>query len=242
MNFTIDFGNTLTKVGVFDNEELIEIARFDSKKNDFEKFQNIFQKYKVDHVCYLSVIEFSEEINNFFASMNKVTCFDHTIELPFKTLYEPKNQLGLDRLAGVIGANALFPEQDFLVIQAGTCITYDVYEKNTGHLGGAISPGLNIRNQALNTFTHQLPKIEIDNMYHPLIGKNTAEALNSGIFNCTLFEIESYITEISKKYENIITILSGGDIIYFAEKIKSKIFANPNITLIGLNKILTLNA
>lgn len=241
MNFTIDFGNTLTKIGVFDNENLILVEKFDSSNLDLNKFQEIFKNYKFDGLCYLNVIKIPNEIKFFFESLGKVICFNHDLILPFKTFYEPKSQLGLDRLAGVVGANSIFPNQNLLVIQAGTCITYDVYDKNLGHLGGAISPGLNIRNQALNTFTYQLPKIEINNMYHPLIGKNTQEALNSGILNCTLFEIESYINEVSKKFDKISTIFAGGDIIYFAEKIKSQIFANPNITLVGLNKILTIN-
>lgn len=243
MNLTIDFGNTLTKIGIFDNETLTDVIKHKTSELNFEIFEKILLKHNIENICFLKVAAVSEQILQFLYSLGKnVIYFDHSVNIPFETLYKPKQQLGLDRLAGVIGANYLYPNQNLLVIQLGTCITYDVYEKNIGHIGGAISPGIFIRNNGLATFTHQLKKIEINTMHHPLIGTNTEEALNSGILNCTIFEIETFINTVSEQYENILTILSGGDIIYFANKIKNKIFANQNITLIGLHKIISLNA
>ncbi len=169
--------------------------------------------------------------------------FTHRSRLPFPVHYKTIETLGHDRLAGVAGAYSLFPGKNLLVIQAGTCITYDFFMTGKGYCGGAISPGTNIRNRAMHTFTHQLPLINDDSIDTPeIIGNSTVNSLLSGIFNGALFEIQGFIDYALKLSENMVVVFSGGNMAYFVERIKkNQIFANSNLTLIGLTEIQKIN-
>ncbi len=243
MDIVIDVGNTSAKVGIVENYSLLETLVFDSQNINKEKLEQIFKSTMPERVCYLNVRPLDKEIVQLFQKYSKTIIeFNHTLNLSFHTHYQPVDAIGLDRLAGVLGAVSLYPEQDLLVIQAGTCITYDLYIKDRGHMGGAISPGINIRNRGMNTFTHQLPLVTTEEEdVNEVISNNTTGSLRSGILNGALYEIEGFIQHCRHHYSDLKVILSGGDMINFVKKIKSKIFANSNITLHGLIEILKLN-
>jgi len=180
------------------------------------------------HVDYLK-----DKVNNFIY-LNKKT------KLPIINLYESPDTLGKDRLAAIIGANNIFKNQDVLVIDAGTAITFDFINKNNEYIGGNISPGLEMRYKSLNLFTSKLPLIKKDEKFN-LIGKNTKEAIISGVQNGLVFEIDSYINIFKEKFNNIKIILTGGDSFFFEHKLKNCIFAEVFLIAIGLNKILIYN-
>jgi len=166
---------------------------------------------------------------------------DHLTELPIENLYETPETLGKDRLAAAVGANELFPDQNLLVIDAGTAITYDLVSEKNQFLGGNISPGLQMRFNALNHFTGKLPLVSYSDEFQP-IGKNTTEAIRAGVQNGILFEIDRTIDLFNRNYQNLQIVMTGGDSIFFDKKLNYSIFVHFNITLIGLNRILEHNA
>lgn len=148
--------------------------------------------------------------------------------------------LGKDRLAAVIAASNIFPGSDLLVIDAGTAITYDFINKDREYHGGSISPGINMRFKALNTFTGRLPLIDPE-PFDQLIGLNTHEAILSGVMNGARYEMNGIIEDYQLKFPHLKTILTGGDAIYFDKKLKSNIFVSSNLVILGLKLILKYN-
>ena len=166
---------------------------------------------------------------------------DHETKLPIGNLYETPETLGKDRLAAAVGANELFPDQNLLIIDAGTAITYDLVSENNEFIGGNISPGLQMRFKALNQFTGKLPLVSYSDEFQD-IGRNTTEAIRAGVQNGILYEIAQTIELFNKNYQNLQIVMTGGDSIFFDKKLNYTIFVHFNITLIGLNRILEYNA
>jgi type III pantothenate kinase len=160
--------------------------------------------------------------------------------MPVVSLYKTPETLGLDRLAAAIGAHGLFPDEDLLVIDAGTAITFDLIERNGTFAGGNISPGLRIRFRALHEFTKKLPLIEASDDFQ-VIGQSTEEAIRAGVINGMVFEIDGTIDLIRKKIPEIRPVLTGGDAHFFERRLKNPIFVKFEVTLIGLNRILEYN-
>jgi len=166
---------------------------------------------------------------------------DHLTPLPIANLYETPETLGKDRIAAAVGANELFPNQNVLVIDAGTAITYDFVSAENQYLGGNISPGLQMRFKALNRFTDKLPLVD-SSAYFSEIGKNTKEAIRGGVQNGILFEIEKTIEIFAEKYEDLQVILTGGDSAFLSQMLNADVLVHLNLTLIGLNRILEFNS
>lgn len=166
---------------------------------------------------------------------------DHTTALPIENLYETPETLGKDRLAAAVGANELFPDQNLLIIDAGTAVTYDIVSANNQFLGGNISPGLEMRFKALNQYTGRLPLVTPGENYRQF-GRNTVEAIRAGVQNGMIFEIEQTIEFFNRNYQNLQIIMTGGDSYFFEKKLNYSIFVHFNLTLIGLNRILEHNA
>lgn len=165
---------------------------------------------------------------------------DSSVLLPFCVAYETPETLGSDRIAGVAGAYSLYPAQNCLVINAGTCLTTDFIGKNAVYEGGSISPGINMRFKALNTFTARLPLVEEKDPV-TLTGKSTSEAIKSGVVNGMLAEIKGMIDFYRLVYPDCRIIITGGDSFFFDRNLKADIFAVPELVLIGLNFILEYN-
>ena len=147
---------------------------------------------------------------------------------------------GADRLAGIVGANASFPNKNILLIDAGSCITFDFFLEGK-YCGGRISPGLQIRYNALHTFTNQLPQISVSDI-HFTFGEDTISSIISGVQQGAIDEMDAIIDTFRKENKNSIVILCGGAHKFFDKHLKNSIFADPFIVLKGLNIILELNA
>src|SRR5690606_34521365 len=175
----------------------------------------------------------------------KVFYFNHQLPIPITNGYATPETLGADRLAGVIGAKNIYPENPVLVIDAGTCITYDFIDKAGFYAGGSISPGLRMRFKAMNHFTGKLPEVEVDmniTGFKSSYGKDTQESLISGVVNGLLFEVEGFIKKYNNQYLDLRVILCGGDSTFFDTRLKNSIFAHqillePNLVMIGLNTV-----
>jgi type III pantothenate kinase len=241
LNLVIDIGNSQTKIALFEAGEIVQticmelltIARLDDLKRVYPALNKAILSSVTD--VDNELLKVLKKRYDFFIE------FDHQTAVPIANLYESKETLGLDRLAAAVGANALFPGQELLVIDAGTAITYDLIDKNNCFLGGNISPGLKTRFRALHRFTNKLPEIESADQW-PDIGKTTEEAIRAGVQNGMIFEIDGMIDHVRKNWPKCQVILTGGDLFFFDKKLKNTIFVKFEITLIGLNRILEYNA
>jgi len=164
-----------------------------------------------------------------------------TTEVPFINEYATKNTLGVDRMALASAAVLKYPNKNVLVIDAGSCITYDFISDKRIFKGGSISPGIAMRYRALNQFTDKLPSLNRIDAFS-LTGNSTEEAIHSGVLNGLIIEINGIIEEYKLQFEKLTVVLTGGDTIFLAKRLKNSIFANPNFLLVGLNNILIQNS
>ena len=239
MNLAIDIGNTRVKAAVFEEDKLIELLVFD-KKIIVSKIKKIIKNHTISAGIISNVGSISESK---LAQLNKSFNFiviSASLKVPFNNLYKTPNTLGVDRIALVAAAVKQFPNTNVLIIDAGTCITFDFVDVNASYLGGAISPGIKMRYKALNKFTANLPLIDTIEL-HDFIGKNTEESIISGVLNGVKNEINGIIEDYYLKYLDLTVVLTGGDTNFLSKQLKSSIFANQNFLLQGLNEILKFN-
>ncbi|RYJ43371.1 type III pantothenate kinase [Flavobacterium beibuense] len=236
MLLAVDIGNTKIKAAVFEVNALKE--KFVFEKNEAEKkIKKIFEQHqKIVSVILSSVGNREKEIVAELKKYAPVTVIDHEFSFPFINKYATPATLGVDRMVLAAGAVLQFPEQNRLVLDAGTCITYDFVDRNNHYLGGAISPGLQMRYDAMHNFTAKLPLLypETPSTY---IGDSTNSSLHSGAVNGFVYEIEGFIKEYSRDYEDLTVILTGGDAEFLAKRLKNTIFANSNFLLESLNNL-----
>ena len=166
--------------------------------------------------------------------------FSSDTPVPIMNRYRTPETLGSDRLAAVIGASSLKPGKDLLIIDAGTCITYEVIDARGNYWGGNIAPGMQMRLRALHEFTARLPLVEAEGEV-PGMGYNTETAIRSGVLRGMKYEIEGYIKSMRSKFPHLLVFLTGGDHINFDTNIKNIIFSDKYIVPRGLNKILDYN-
>jgi len=235
MILTVDVGNTRIKASVFEDNTTLENFVFD--KNEIEKkIENILEKYpKCSDLVVASVGNVEKQSFLTFEKRLKVHFFTHEDVFPFHNKYATPKTLGIDRMILAAGATLQFPNQNRLVIDAGTCITYDFIDENDNYLGGAISPGLRLRYEALHNFTARLPLLTLE-APDSYVGNSTAQAIHSGVINGFVYEIDGFIDEYRKEFSNFIIILTGGDADFLAKRLKNTIFANSNFLLESLSQ------
>ena len=240
MNLVIDVGNTSIKIGVFEGDSIVYKETLESERFS-EVVQKIYDDYPlIDQAVLSSVANITENDVSFVKGMFLTTILDHTMVMPFKNLYATPKTLGVDRLALTAAAVCQFPAKEVLIIDAGTCITYDFKNKQEEYLGGAISPGLRLRYTSLNNFTSKLPLLNLESPKNH-IGDTTNQAIHSGVVNGILYEIQGTIAEYCNTYPDLTVILTGGDAHFLSKRLKNSIFATSNFLLEGLNHILAFN-
>lgn len=237
-NLILDFGNTFLKYGVFEENNLKQQGIL----ADLDALEKLVAELKPENLAISSVSLQSEEVLKRVGVSGKKVVLTHETKLPITNLYQTPETLGKDRLAAVLGAFYLFPKTDCLVIDAGTCITYDFLDAEGNYHGGLITPGLNMKFKAMHTFTQRLPLLEQPAFVPELSGKTTAQAMQSGVYNGTLAEAEGIQQRFGKESKHLITIVCGGDAAFFETNLKGRIFAVPELVLFGLNSLLIENA
>lgn len=236
MIIAIDVGNTRIKAAVFEASTNLESYVF-SKTEIGENIKNILKKYKkVTHLVVSSVSDIEKQSFFEFESLVNIHFVSHDDSFPFVNHYKTPRTLGIDRMVLASGATLQFPNQNRLVIDAGTCVTYDFIDESNNYLGGAISPGLQLRYTALHNFTAKLPLLELENPEY-FVGKSTSESIHSGVVNGLVYEMDGFIDEYKALHPNFIIILTGGDAVFLAKRLKNTIFANSNFLLESLNQI-----
>jgi len=236
MNLAIDIGNSATKIGLFNKDQLqMSLDNFDTGT-----IITFIEKNNIDRVIISSVGKDRKDMINSINKKCDVMVLDQSTKLPVNIKYTTPETLGTDRLAAVTGANFLHPGQNCLVLDAGTCITFDLIDEEANYLGGSISPGIDLKYKALHNFTAQLPLIEFKKMT-ALTGNSTENAIQSGVVNGTIAEINGLINQYLEKYDGLKIIFCGGAAKFFESRIKAHIFVVSELVLIGLNRILNYN-
>jgi type III pantothenate kinase len=240
MLLAIDVGNTQIKTAVFEQNTLVqkEITSYLDWKNEVKNSLKNFPK--IDTIVVASVGKLQKEDFLNLSESVKLHFISKESKFPFQNLYSTPNTLGIDRMVLAAGAVLQFPNKNRLVIDAGTCITYDFIDAKDNYLGGAISPGIRLRYEALHNYTAKLPLLSKENP-EELIGNSTSQSIHSGIINGVTMEIEGFINSNLDKNDNFIIILTGGDSDFLAERLKNTIFANPNFLLESLNQTFQYN-
>lgn len=237
MHLIIDEGNTQIKLAVFDaNDVIIEEIRSTNWRKDIE---DVVGQYAIKRVCVSGVGQYHESILAFLEeiplSVVKVRDAIQSEVIPIK--YKTPKTLGEDRFANA-AFTSLTKQVPTLIIDCGTCLKFDVVNNEGAYLGGAISPGLYMRTKAMSEYTAQLPVVEFNSSLPDLIGATTKESLQSGAHLGMLHEIEHTITRYKERFSDLKIFITGGDKDYFVKALKNNIFADPFLTLRGLNEIL----
>lgn len=239
MNLVIDKGNTLTKVYIFDGDKITARAKFDVL--DVFLLDKIFKEYPIVSSIYSHVGNIDTDHIAFLNAHSKFVQLNYLTPIPCTNKYSSPNTLGLDRLASVCAAYKLMPNVPVLCIDMGTCITYDFINNKGEYLGGGISPGIQMRFKALNTFTAQLPLIQPDARKPSLIGDTTENSIKSGVIHGVIQEIIGIISTYEYQYPRLQVLMCGGDLSFFDTQVKNSIFARPDLVAEGLNTILQYN-
>jgi type III pantothenate kinase len=228
-SIVVDAGNTRIKVGLFQDSNLQEVHAFSNEELD--KFKSVVLKHKT---CagIISSVRSDKNTKWIKGLLPNAILFHQKLPIPLTNNYESPDTLGIDRLANAIAA-ANISEKNALVIDVGTCIKYDFVRYPQIYEGGSISPGIELRYKSMNQFTGKLPLVE-DRIQGPFIGKNTLDAMRSGVMNGMHLEMVGFIEEYRRLYPELTIFLTGGDSQYFELGNKYGIFADENLTLKGL--------
>lgn len=239
MNLCIDEGNSSLKIAVFEGESIV----FSNTYNeiDFHELSRIIKEFKIKHCILSSVVETNTLLIDFLINnTEKFINLTHTTLLPITNNYKTPETLGKDRLAAIVGASTILPATDILVIDAGTAITYDFIDASGKYHGGNIAPGIEMRLKSLHQFTQKLPLLSV-NCDVEILGSDTSSAIQAGVLYGIVFEIDGYIERLMLKYPKLSVFLTGGSAVCFDNKLKNRIFANKNLVVTGLNRILKYN-
>ncbi len=240
-NLVFDIGNTFFKVAVFEGQNILWTKRY---------------RQITETLLNKILIEFKPATAIISSVQNKIFLWETMLEKQMKTFrfnyqmaksisnhYQQPEKLGLDRLAAVVGAHFLYPKNSNLVIDAGTCVTYDFVDAGGNYYGGSISPGLKMRFKALKHYTKKLPLVEAETGFNKNTGINTNEAILSGVQSGLRYEAEGFIRNETEKHQHTNILLTGGDLNFFDTHLKSSIFAayvkpEPYLVLKGLNAVI----
>ncbi|WP_187263397.1 type III pantothenate kinase [Pontibacter beigongshangensis] len=236
-SLVIDIGNTGSKYGIFEEENLLTNGSFGNQTSIPQELQNqVF-----DHAIAASVAGDTQFLQAKLSVSGSFLELSAQTALPVLNLYKTPETLGADRKAGAVAAHYFFPGRNCLVIDAGTCITYDFLDSEGRYHGGSISPGLQMKYKALHNFTGRLPLVQQIDQNFPLIGQTTQESIMSGVLAGTVAEVNGIIEIYSQKAKDLIVIVCGGDAAFFESNLKGRIFVIPELILIGLQRILAHN-
>lgn len=241
MNLIMDIGNTATKLAVFQSDKMIQVQTV-ATTNMLAEVEALLKKFsRVKHGLLSSVKMIDNLELKRLQKLLPIKILDVSFQFPFKNAYDTPHTLGVDRLALMAAAVQQYSKRNVLVIDAGSCVTYDFMDSNQNYLGGAISPGVEMRYKALETFTSNLPLLE-KTPPNQRIGSSTEASIHSGVIHGLLHEMEGTIKEYQNKYPDLTVILTGGDTDFLCKQFKISIFANSNFLLEGLNFLLEFNS
>jgi type III pantothenate kinase len=248
MNLCIDQGNSRTKVALMTDEGKI-IKDLTYKQFSSADVERLFELYDITDSIISSVVNIEAAVVN---TLNRRSChfvlFDHMTPVPIVNRYGSPETLGQDRLAAAVGAKSLCPDENLLIIDAGSAITYDFVSEKGEYLGGNIAPGVKMRFTMLQRMTKKLPLVDVDeNELIPLFGANTRDAIAAGVIRGIAYEVKGYMRTLREKMPHFRTFLTGGNAPYILNNVRTSLTEEralqyeKHLVLIGLNTILVYN-
>jgi type III pantothenate kinase len=236
-----DIGNTRQKLHLFDGKELVNTEVHQRTAGHLELKRLLLRHGTPEAAIISSVVDVELPFLPLLLDTCKVLRFDSRTPVPVRNSYLTPETLGQDRLAAAVGGGMMYPDDAVLVIEAGTCIKYELVVRRE-YLGGIISPGITMMAKALHTFTGKLPLVQPDpDLDIPLAGNTTTTALLCGIQHVAIAAMEGIIERFISQYPDLKIVIGGGDMNYFDKRLKYSIFAARNIVALGLNEILDFN-
>ena len=238
MYIIIDIGNSITKVATFEGDRMSQPIKL--KDHEVITYLDKFKSCS----GLISTVRNGDLTQNIQKNCKSFLSFKTSLKLPIQLHYETLKTLGKDRIANAVGAHFMYSNTRNLVIDLGTCITYDFIDIRGVFQGGAISPGMGLRYKSLNQYTATLPLVNPTGSTPKLIGKSTEKSIQSGVENGVLFEVIETINQYKAIFKELNVLITGGDSLLIksiVEYEKNGIFAVENLTLIGLNQILKEN-
>ncbi len=248
----VDIGNTETTVGIGskDNWDSYRFTTRDTNTPDelLALFNSTFQiksevKKDIEGAIICSVVP--QATNSFSEAIRKYLNLEPVIVGPgiktgLKVNIDNPKELGPDRIANSV-AGYLMTETDTVVIDLGTATTFDVVSKNKEYLGGSIAPGIKISLDALTLKTASLKSVELDTP-NKVIGKNTYEAIQSGLIMGHASMIDSMVEKIILEIDIEPKIILTGGLSKVVQPILNvNVEYIENLTLVGLEEIFKLN-
>jgi type III pantothenate kinase len=239
MHLVIDIGNTRAKFACFEGKEMVFYGHCD--RNMMEQIPNLVSEYNlVSAAICANTSQIHPGLSETLEALPYFVKLSHNTAVPVKIDYHSPNTLGMDRLAAAVGVFRRFPDQNSLVIDMGTCITMDFVESGGTFKGGNISPGIQIRLEAMHHFTSTLPLADAI-LPSGLLGTSTITAIQQGGVAGACREIDAFIVEATDAFGIVNVILTGGDAHIFESYTKKQIFVLPYLVMEGLNEILHYN-
>jgi len=235
MRLVLDAGNSCIKYGLFSNNELLRSGNI----NKYQSINSILDRKTLSKINVIASCKVTDKLHITDLPQVKHIQIDKNSIFPFNLKYNTPQTLGIDRIVACTGNYT--KGESSLVIDCGTCVTYDYISKLGNYEGGAISPGIKLRFQAMNNFTDQLPFIKSFNKNPRTIGDSTEDCMKSGVLNGLAYEIDGFISEYLIIDNQLKVFLTGGDAIFFVDALKSRIFAQQNLILKGLDVLIDLN-
>ena len=238
MHLIVDIGNSFIKLGIFQDDVLVH--KHVCEKLYVKNLRSIHKEFPFTDVIISSVRKYNFYFIKYLERHYPVSYLTSRTKVPVKNLYKTPKTLGMDRLAVAVAAHAIYPKSNVLVVDIGTCMTFDYVDKKGVYHGGNISPGIELRLSAMHHFTSNLPLIS-RKVNEDILGKSTEEAMQNGVVRGISAEIDHFIIYLTKKMGKMKVVLTGGDAQYFGDLVESKIFVDSNLVLKGLNEILKFN-
>ena len=221
MVLTIDIGNTRTKLVVFNGNDPVECVACPTLPNPqhgmreegelFASTARMIRQYAPQMAIWCNTGQVPDGyLDTLHNLCTHVVHFTASLPTALDLAYHTPETLGADRLAAALGAYSMTPETDLLVIDVGTCITYDRVDRNHRFVGGNISPGLRLRFQALHDHTAALPLVRPDGSL-PDVGYDTETAIRCGVVHGLQAEIREVVRSFQTRYPSIQVWMTGGD-------------------------------
>lgn len=233
-----DFGNTRLKAAIFQKDQLTEELVLPDDAN--ATIEAILARYQPQKSILSSVIDHNPGVETVLSKGTSFHKLSSDTKVNFTAAVGKPETIGADRLALSAAAVHYYPGKNNLVIGLGSCITYNFINQYHQFLGGAISPGMEMRFKSMHDYTAKLPLAPKDWNF-PVIAYDTKTNLQSGVLAGICFEIDGYIDFYASRYGNFNVVLTGGDAGYFARRLKNKIFADLNFLFKGLYAISEVN-
>ena len=248
MNLCVDQGNSRTKVALMTDEGKI-MKHLIYKSFSSADVERLFDLYDITDSIISSVVDIEAAVvNTLHRRSQHFVLFDHMTPVPIINRYDTPQTLGQDRLAAAVGAKSLCPNENLLIIDAGSAITYDFVSAEGEYMGGNIAPGIKMRFTMLQRMTKKLPLVDAEeNELIPLFGTNTRDAIAAGVIRGVAYEVKGYMRTLKEKMPHYQTFLTGGHAPYVLNNVRSsrnekrEIRFEKNLVLIGLNTILVYN-